>query len=282
MTPLQEATQFFYEQVGHRIIESAPAPSYAVATEGECALCGRHGAGFFDERGHHAVFRCTACWSFYWPSDRVFPRTGPHQRDFSFAGIVKNTWVVDASGMCHSPTGSGTNKNGDFIAAAARYGFDFTGQERPENWLFRKVFSGDLRFPLLWANFGQNKIKSIQALRLSHGPQALVRATGGEVIWYDGSRITQATQAVCAMDDETYARLDATQWLFSGLPESDLDRIRVRRTLRELGMPKRVMDLSSSSLDAVRQLARRERPAKPKKGHKTAPGQTETEQPVAA
>lgn len=255
MSPLQQATQFFYDQIGHKIIASAPTPSFAIAQEGECAICGRHGHGFFDDRKNHQAFRCTQCWSFYWPAPDVFPRTGT-EKDFSFAGKVKNAWVLDASGTLYSPVGEATNKDEAFRAAAARFGIDFSPQNLPpERWLMRQAFSGRFGFPLLWSSFGQNKVRSIQAMRLAQTPVVIPRAIDGETVWYDGAAIAQASEAIAEMDEEQRKALKSTRWLFDGLPTEVSKRLRVRRVLGEIGIPKAALGMSDDSRGIVSRLA---------------------------
>lgn len=228
-TPLQAATQFFYDVLGHSWVDDTNA------SDGICGLCGREGPGHFDARPNHRVFRCLPCWSFYWPIPDILPATG---KDKSFSGVIKNAWVLDAHGRLYSPVGKANTKSDAFLQAAAAGGLDLHREERPERWLTQKVLLDDtLTFPILWGSFGQNKIKAIQALQCSPSRDYFVRCIEGQTFWHNGKVLLEAAALLQTLSEA------AQNWLRWGLPDDLVQRHRIRS---ETGLPRAVLMLSDA------------------------------------
>jgi len=209
-TPLQEAVWFFYERLGNLF----PIPDFWRPSEGTCFLCGIEGEGYFDQRASHQCHRCPACSSFYAPAPEIFLTKG---KDRSFAGVIKNLWVLDAEGRFYSPVGEQTNKGTEFLERAAFYGMDFSAREGGgKKWLTRQIFSGNLAFPLLWGKFGQNKPRAIQSLHLST-EDLVCCCEEGQQLWYDRALIEKACNA--PLDDP-----DLKTWWVRGLPDGLMER----------------------------------------------------------
>jgi hypothetical protein len=247
-TPLQEAVWFFYERLGHRF----PAPDWGEQREDVCAICGTEGQGYDDERPNHRIFRCLACTSFYAPAPDHFLTTG---KDRSFAGIVKNPWVLDANGRFRSPIGKASRKDDAFVVNARAHGMDFYSAENPFQTLYRGIYDGEFAFPLLFVRLGQNKIESMRMMRLS---------TSDMLFFWDKSEMRTFDLALVREAGRLpLGEKPWSDWAKRGIPEDLAERVRFLKDVRGKA-PFRVLTMHGDNRLFLRQVVDREEAKRPR------------------
>lgn len=266
LNSLQRAVQHFYSRVGRSIMESAPLPAYAEPVQSAtCSVCGvEHVHGYFDSRPNAQVFRCDACWSFFHPSPVAFPEGG---RDRSFAGVVKNAWVVDSDGVLWCPIGGKNSKDAAYRLAASKVGIQFVQEDKPMQWLYERLFDGRFGPVLLWASFGMNKLKSIQSMALSTS-DTLVSSDGGQQIYYNMSVLRPIASAIRALDDDAFWSDTMQHWLRRGMETEPEARAEQRQALLSLGMPQTITSLSFTDRELVSRVTQRGKPERKKSKEK--------------
>lgn len=232
-TPLQEAVQFFHDQVGHRIIASAPQPSFARPDTHICSVCGWVGPGWFDERQNHRVFRCRACWSFYWPT----PVLDGGGKDTSFAGTVKVPWMLHG-GTLYAPPGKDNKRDGAFRARALDVGIDlYPKADKPSAWLARRALDPSSPYPILWAKIGMNKVTSIRGMRLSASAADLAMNEEGATTYFNAAALRQILEALDQMEEKARRQSSLMAWIERGLPAEAMQRTSLLRNIRAEGVP---------------------------------------------